>query len=101
MTLKEADHQALARLSALAHEVRLQIMQHLMASYPESVAAGELSSMLDVPPNAASFHLKEMTSAGLIESERDGRFILYRAVPSVVEELRLFLGSLQASMPVR
>ena len=34
---------------------------------------------LQIPPNTLSFHLKELTNAGLVTQERASRNIIYRA----------------------
>ncbi len=67
-------------LSALGHESRLMIFRALVQAGPEGLAAGEISRRLDLAPNALTFHLKELTSAGLTESRQSGRFVIYSAV---------------------
>jgi len=65
-------------LSALAQESRLSIFSLLMEGDIQ-LPAGEISEKLDIPPTTASFHLSQLKSAGLVESERVGRSILYGA----------------------
>lgn len=95
MTLQDEDRVVLSRLSALAHEGQLSILRTLLASYPASIPAGQLASIHGMSSNAISFHLKEMSHAGLVVSERSGRFILYRAEPNGLAELVTFLEVLQ------
>jgi DNA-binding transcriptional ArsR family regulator len=40
---------------------------------------GALSEALDLQPTGLSFHLKELTNAGLTSQERQGRHLVYRA----------------------
>ncbi len=67
-------------LSALGHESRLAIFRVLVQAGPEGLAAGEIARRLDLAPNALTFHLKELTGAGLAESRQSGRFVIYSAV---------------------
>jgi DNA-binding transcriptional ArsR family regulator len=53
--------------------------------------AGDLSLGLGIPQNTLSFHLREMQNAGLIDSRRAGRFIIYRTVPESMKELLRYL----------
>ena len=39
--------------------------------------AGEIAERLDIPPATLTFHLKELSHAGLVESRREGRSIIY------------------------
>ena len=61
MEIKEAT----AALAALAQETRLSIFRLLVEAGPEGVPAGQLAEALDVPPATLSFHLKELSHAGL------------------------------------
>ena len=67
------------QLSALAQESRLLIFRKLVEAGPEGLSAGEISDELGIPPPTLSFHLKDLNNAGLIDSQRDGRSIFYRA----------------------
>lgn len=92
-----SDQLVLGKFSALAHDVRQSIMRMLLAGFPESMTAGDLAKSHSVSANSISFHLKEMLNAGLVTSERHGRFILYRAEPSGIAELVSVLASLRFS----
>jgi DNA-binding transcriptional ArsR family regulator len=69
----------LAALAALAQETRLAVYRLLVEHAPEGLPAGQIADVLDVPPPSLSFHLKELSRAGLIASRQDGRFVWYRA----------------------
>jgi len=47
--------QAVAALTALAHETRIEVFRRLVQAGPDGLAAGVLSEVLDVPPPTLSF----------------------------------------------
>ena len=69
--------EAAKALAALAQETRLSIFRLLVQAGPQGLAAGRIGESLDVPPATLSFHLKELSHAGLVSSRQDGRFIYY------------------------
>jgi ArsR family transcriptional regulator len=68
---------AVGKLAALAQETRLAIFRLLVQKGPEGFCAGDIQSRLGLAPATLSFHLKELTNAGLLTSRQDGRFIYY------------------------
>ncbi len=66
-------------LSALAQPVRLQVFRHLVVAGTDGLTPSVLTEQLGVTPSALSFHLKELTHAGLISQERASRNLIYRA----------------------
>jgi ArsR family transcriptional regulator len=68
---------AVSALAALAQETRLSIFRLLVEAGPEGLAAGAIGDKLSVPPATLSFHLKELSHAGLVTSRQLGRFIYY------------------------
>ena len=64
-------------LAALAHETRLALFRELVRKGGRGESAGELARRLAIPPQTLSFHLKEMTNAGLLGARREGRHIYY------------------------
>ncbi len=67
------------KLAALAHPARLKMVRLLVQAGPGGVAAGKLGASCGLAPNAVTFHLQKLTHAGLIESCREGQFIVYSA----------------------
>ena len=57
-------------LAALAQEVRLRVFRALVVAGQEGLTPGGLSEQLGIAPNTLSFHLKELTHAGLRRLER-------------------------------
>ncbi|GMU21596.1 MAG: hypothetical protein AMXMBFR13_16880 [Phycisphaerae bacterium] len=63
---------------ALADSSRRRIISALCAG-PK--VAGDLARSVGLAPNAVSFHLKWLKSAGLVSLHREGRFLRYRVEP--------------------
>ena len=82
---------AVSSLFALAHETRLDIFKLLVRKGSAGMAAGELSDHFSMPPPTMSFHLKELSNAGLIASRRESRSIIYAANYGHMQELLGFL----------
>jgi len=69
--------QAVTVLAALAQETRLGIFRLLVEAGPEGMAAGVIAETLGVAPATLSFHLKELSNAGLAHARQEGRFVIY------------------------
>jgi DNA-binding transcriptional ArsR family regulator len=82
---------AVTALAALAQETRLSIFRLLVEAGPEGVSAGRMSVTLEVPPATLSFHLKELTRAGLVSSRHERQFIYYAVDFERMAELMTFL----------
>ena len=66
-------------LAALAQPVRLQVFRALVVCGSTGLTPGTMAGALNIPANTLSFHLKELTHAGLVTQERSSRNIIYRA----------------------
>ena len=82
---------AVCLLYALAQETRLSIFRLLVAEGDEGLPVGAIAEQLQVAASTLSFHLKELTHAGLIEARQDGRFIYYSANYPAMDDLLQFL----------
>ena len=82
---------AIRRLAALAQDGRLAIFRLLVMTGHEGLAAGEIARTLTVPPNTLSAQLNVLANAGLVESRRDGRSIVYTADYDAMSGLLLYL----------
>jgi len=78
-------------LGALAQESRLSVFRLLVEAGPQGMSAGEISAELDIPASTLSFHLKDLNHAGLLDSERQGRSIIYRANYAAMNDLLKFM----------
>ena len=70
---------AVTVLAALAQETRLSAFRTLVVAGEKGLPAGEIAERLGVPANTLSFHLKELSRAGIVNSRCDGRFVIYCA----------------------
>ena len=82
---------AIEVFAALSQTTRMDTFRLLMSHEPEGLPAGEIARRLEVPQNTMSTHLAILARAGLIESERHSRLIIYRAVVDRVREITTFL----------
>ncbi len=83
--------QAVTALACLAQEARLQIFKLLVQTSPAGLAAGEIALKLNMPSSTLSFHLKELSHAGLVKSAQSGRFVYYSTDFSTMNSLMAFL----------
>ena len=78
-------------LAALAQPVRLQVFRALVVRGQDGLTPGAMAEGLGIPQTTLSFHLKELTNAGLVRQERASRNIIYRAA---YERMNALLGYL-------
>lgn len=78
-------------LSALAHEHRLAAFRLLVKAGHMGVAAGVLAEKLDLPPSSMSFHLAQLSNAGLVTQQRESRSIYYAADFAAMTQLLAYL----------
>ena len=91
---------------ALADPRRFEILEHIAKQ--AEVGCARLCGCFPVRQATISHHLKELASAGLVESRKDGQYVYYRTRPAVLEaymaELRRRVdirGGTQKAPPVR
>jgi ArsR family transcriptional regulator, arsenate/arsenite/antimonite-responsive transcriptional repressor len=68
---------AVIALGALAQTSRLEVYRLLVQAGPEGMPASDIAERLGIPANTLSFHLKNLSHAGLLQSRQDGRFVIY------------------------
>jgi ArsR family transcriptional regulator, arsenate/arsenite/antimonite-responsive transcriptional repressor len=81
-------------LGALAQLTRLRVVGLVARAGPKGIAAGEIARALRCPASTLSFHLKDLSSAGLIEARTRGRFVIYSVQTGVLEDLSKFIAGL-------
>jgi len=82
---------AVTALSALAQASRLAVFRALVQAGPAGLAAGRISELTGIPPSSLSFHLKELSHAGLAVPRQEGRFVIYTAQFDAMNDLVAYL----------
>jgi DNA-binding transcriptional ArsR family regulator len=82
---------AVGSLGALAQQSRLLVFRLLVQGGPAGLAAGEISRRTGIPPTTLSFHLSQLSRAGLVQARRAGRLLIYSAGYEQIEALIAFL----------
>lgn len=78
-------------LGALAQEHRLAVFRLLVQAGPDGLPAGALAEATGVAPSSMSFHLAQLSHAGLVHQRRQGRSIIYAADYAAMNALMGFL----------
>jgi ArsR family transcriptional regulator len=82
---------AVKALAALAQESRLTIFRTLVEQGPDGLPAGIIGEQLGLANATLSFHLKELSAAGLINARTEGRYIFYSVDFTAMNALLGFL----------
>ena len=82
---------AVTALAAIAQDSRLAIFRMLVQAGPAGLAAGRIGELTGIAPSSLSFHLKELSHAGLVGSQQAGRFVIYTANFDTMNALLGFL----------
>ena len=77
--------------AALAQATRLDLIRLLIAQGASGLPAGGIAGRLGVPPSTLSFHLGALEQAGLVQSTRQGRQIIYAVRIKGLRDLLAFL----------
>jgi ArsR family transcriptional regulator, arsenate/arsenite/antimonite-responsive transcriptional repressor len=78
-------------LGALAQDHRLAAFRLLVQAGPDGLAAGALAQAIGAPASSMSFHLAQLTNAGLVTQRRASRSIIYAADYAAMNSLVGFL----------
>ena len=92
MEAKLGSEEAIQALAALAQGSRLAIFRLLVRQGPDGLPAGTIAKALEIPLATLSFHLQQLSQAGLVSSRRDGRYILYAANYDQMNSLIAYLS---------
>jgi protein-tyrosine-phosphatase/DNA-binding transcriptional ArsR family regulator len=83
---------AVAALSALAQESRLEVFRELARAGDEGATPGDLAARLAIPGSTLSFHLHHLVAAGVATRVRRGRSLRYAVAARRLRDLFFFLG---------
>lgn len=86
----DTDHAVLV-LAALGHKLRFELWRMLSSYGSLGLSAGHIAARLGVPPSSLSFHLQQMTRAGILMQRRSSRQMMYAVNSRIVDGLNLFL----------
>lgn len=78
-------------LAALAQAHRLRAFRLLVVAGQQGMTPGALAESLALPAATLSFHLKELSHAGLVTQERVSRNVVYRASFDHMNDLLTYL----------
>ena len=82
---------AVAALSALAQDNRLDVFRLLVQAGPEGMPAGRVAEELRLAPNTLTFHFDRLRLAGLVTVRREGRSMIYAARYEAMNGLLAYL----------
>jgi ArsR family transcriptional regulator len=77
--MKLDEPQALEAFAALSQQTRLQMVRALVMAGPQGLPAGAIGEKVGASSSSASFHLANLERAGLVQSHRQARSIIYAA----------------------
>ena len=77
---------------ALADRHRVKILNTLIAAKGEPVCVCEFTDSLGLKQPTVSYHLKQLSDAGLVEREKRGTFAYFRTTPGAFEDVAALLG---------
>ena len=84
-------HAVIRALGALAQEHRLAVFRLLVQAGPDGLPAGALSEAVGLPASSMSFHLAQLSHAGLVGQRRQGRSIIYSADFAAMNALMAYM----------
>ncbi|MFI7609508.1 ArsR/SmtB family transcription factor [Micromonospora sp. NPDC049366] len=77
---------------ALGDPVRLQLMSMIASADGGEACVCDLTPAFDLTGPTISHHLKTLREAGLVDSERRGTWVYYRARPGILRQLAALLN---------
>ena len=77
--------------AAMGTESRVRIMQQLLSAHPQGMVVGEIQAALGLSGSNLSHHLDKLRNEGLVDVQREGTFLRYRANVAALQQLLGFL----------
>lgn len=82
---------ATTQFASLGHASRLAIFRYLVQAGPNGVNVSSIAEKLKLAPATLSFHLANLSRAGLVISRQESRFIYYSTDFDSIDGLLSFL----------
>ncbi|MEV6814525.1 metalloregulator ArsR/SmtB family transcription factor [Micromonospora sp. NPDC051296] len=79
-------------LKALGDPVRLQLMSMIASAEGGEICVCDLTPAFDLTGPTISHHLKTLRESGLVDAERRGTWVYYRARPQILRQLAALLS---------
>jgi ArsR family transcriptional regulator, arsenate/arsenite/antimonite-responsive transcriptional repressor len=92
LSLEQAE-QVAPLLKALADPVRLRLMSLVASHEGGEACVCDLTDAFDLSQPTISHHLKVLHDAGLLDREKRGVWVYYRARPEALASLGILIGS--------
>ena len=96
------------RFKALGHPIRLSILRLIVQGPQGGTPAGEIQEQVGIPASTLSHHLSCLAETALVQADREGTFLRYRADFQTLRALTEYLwkdccsgGSKGASIQAR
>jgi ArsR family transcriptional regulator, arsenate/arsenite/antimonite-responsive transcriptional repressor len=92
LSLEQAE-QVAPLLKALADPVRLRLMSLVASHEGGEACVCDLTEAFDLSQPTISHHLKVLHDAGLLDREKRGVWVYYRACPEALASLGILIGA--------
>jgi ArsR family transcriptional regulator len=89
----EAAGELAVKLKAVSDPVRLRLLSVVASHAGGEACVCDLSVGIELSQPTISHHLKVLRTAGLLEAERRGSWVYYRAVPHALQQLSHLLDA--------
>ncbi|WP_410818784.1 ArsR/SmtB family transcription factor [Micromonospora sp. 050-3] len=76
---------------ALGDPVRLQLLSMIASTETGEICVCDLTPAFDLTGPTISHHLRTLREAGLVDAERRGTWVYYRARPDILRQLAALL----------
>lgn len=87
----ELDARYADMLAALGAETRLKVLRLLLREHPDGLVVAQIIEELGGSASTLSHHLDKLRHEGLVNVEKEGTFLRYRADASTLVELLGFI----------
>jgi ArsR family transcriptional regulator len=92
-----SDPQLIAVLAALGNGFRLNLWRLLLPFGSDGLPAGTIAARMRIVPSSLSFHLRQMTHAGVLVQRRTSRQIIYAVNQDIIDAVVALLVAATSS----